>query len=68
MSAEFGRRFVLKQLLLAARNFEAVAAKHGKAEPARQALREAMTGVELVLSVEERPALTSGKQRHELRR
>ena len=68
MIAEFGWRLVLKQLLLAARNFAAVAAKHGKAEPARQALREAMTRAELVLSVEKWPALTSGKQRHEPRR
>ena len=54
MSAEYGLQLLLKQLLLAARQFEAVAAKHRKAEPARQALREAMARAELVLSVFER--------------
>ena len=54
MSAEYGLQVLLKQLLLAARQFEAVAAKHRKAEPARQALREAMTRAEFVLSVFER--------------
>ena len=54
MHAEYGLQLLLKQLLPAARQFEAMAGTHPKAELARRELREAMTRAELVLSVFER--------------
>ena len=56
------RRLLRKHLPLAARQVEAVAAKHRRAEPAHQALRDAMTRTELVLSVFERRDVAAQKE------